>query len=75
MYPNRCPHGSVYVRGTQCYLQEAGNNNAQSIASMLNEKWLQDSKNQLEPGLDDIGAGTKAVLASSQVATEKTKLF
>ena len=42
---------------------------------MLNEKWLQDSKNQLEPGLDDIGAGTKAVLASSQVATEKTKLF
>ena len=44
MYPNRCPHGSVYVRGTQCYLQEAGNNNAQSIASMLNEKWLQIQK-------------------------------
>ena len=38
---------------------------------MLNEKWLQGSKNQLEPGLVDIGAGTKAVLASAQVATEK----
>ena len=42
---------------------------------MLDEKWLQDSKNQLEPGLGDIGAGMKAVLASAQVATEKTKLF
>ena len=73
MYPNRCPHGSVYVRGTQCYLQEAGNNNAQSIASMLNEKWLQDSKNQLEPGLVDDGAGMKSVLTSVQVATEKKK--
>ena len=28
-------------------------------------------KNQLEPGLVDIGAGTKAVLASLQVAAEK----
>ena len=75
MYPSRCPHGSVYVRGTQCYLQEAGNNNAQSIASMLNEKWLQDSKNQLEPGLVDIGAGTKAGLAIMQVAAEKKRSF
>ena len=49
--------------------------NARSIASMLNEKWLQDSKNQLEPGLVDIGAGTKAVLASAQVAAEKKRLF
>ena len=75
MYPNRCPHGSVYVRGTQCCLQEAGNNNAQSIASMLNEKWLQDSKNQVEPGLVDIGAGTKAGLAFMQVAAEKKRSF
>ena len=49
--------------------------NPRSIASMLNEKWLQDSKNQLEPGLVDIGAGTKAVLASAQVAAEKKRLF
>ena len=42
---------------------------------MLNEKWLQDSKNQLELGLVDIGASMKAVLASAQVATEKKKLF
>ena len=42
---------------------------------MLNEKWLQDSKNQVEPGLVDIGAGTKAVLASAQVAAEKKRLF
>ena len=48
--------------------------NAQSIASMLNEKWLQDSKNQLELGLVDIGASMKAVLASAQVATEKKKI-
>ena len=47
--------------------------NAQSIASMLNEKLLQDSKNQLEPGLVDIVAGTKAVLASAQVAAEKKR--
>ena len=47
--------------------------NAQSIASMLNEKWLQDSKNQLEPGLVDDGAGMKSVLTSVQVATEKKK--
>ena len=32
-------------------------------------------KNQLEPGLVDIGAGTKAVLASVQVAAEKKRLF
>ena len=32
-------------------------------------------KNQLEPGLVDTGAGTKAVLASVQVATEKKRLF
>ena len=49
--------------------------NAQSIASMLNEKWLQDSKNQLEPGLVDIGAGTKAGLAFMQVAAEKKRSF
>ena len=49
--------------------------NAQSIASMLNEIWLQDSKNQLEPGLIDIGAGMKAVLASMQVDAEKKRLF
>ena len=49
--------------------------NARSIASILNEKWLQGSKNQLEPGLVDIGAGTKAVLASAQVAAEKKRLF
>ena len=48
--------------------------NAQSIASMLNEKLLQDSKNQLEPGLVDIVAGTKAVLASAQVAAEKKEI-
>ena len=24
LFPNRCPYGSVYVRWTQCYLQEAG---------------------------------------------------
>ena len=40
---------------------------------MLNEKWLQGSKNQLEPGLVDIGAATKAVLASAQVAAEKKR--
>ena len=49
--------------------------NAQSIASMLNEKWLQDSKNQLKPGLVDIGAGMKAVFASAQVSAKKKKLF
>ena len=38
---------------------------------MQNEKWFQDSKNQLEPGLGDIGAGKKAVLASAQAAAEK----
>ena len=77
------PHGSVYVwwisaifkKLVDLIFKKDAIGNAQSIASMLNEKWLQDSKNQLEPGLDDIGAGTKAVLASSQVATEKTKLF
>ena len=42
---------------------------------MLNEKWLQGSKNQLEPGLVDIGAATKAVLASAQDAAEKKRLF
>ena len=42
---------------------------------MLNEIWLQDSKNQLEPGLIDIGAGMKAVLASMQVAAEKKDCF
>ena len=47
--------------------------NARSIVSMLNGKWLQDSKNQLKPGLVDIGAGTKAVLAFAQVAAEKKK--
>ena len=77
------PHGSVYVwwisaifkKLVDLIFKKDAIGNAQSIASMLNEKWLQDSKNQLEPGLDGIGAGTKAVLASSQVATEKTKLF
>ena len=49
--------------------------NAQSIASMLNDKWLQVSKNQLEPSLVYTGAGTKAVLASAQVAAEKMRLF
>ena len=47
--------------------------NARSIVSMLNGKWLQDSKNQLKPGLVDIGAGTKAVLAFAQVAAEKKR--
>ena len=46
---------------------------AWSIASMLIQK-IQDSKNQLEPGLVDSGAGTKAVLASVQVAAEKKKI-
>ena len=41
---------------------------------MLNEKWLQGSKNQLEPDLVDIGAATKAVLASAQVAAEKKEI-
>ena len=49
--------------------------NARSIASMLNDKWLQVSKNQLEPSLVYTGAGTKAVLASAQVAAEKMRLF
>ena len=49
--------------------------NVQSITSMLNEKWLQDSKTQLEPGLVGIGAETKAVLASTHVAAEKNRLF
>ena len=49
--------------------------NAQSITSMLNEKWLQNSKTQLEPGLVGIGAETKAVLASVQVGAEKKRLF
>ena len=40
---------------------------------MLNEKLLQDSKDQLEPGLVDDGTGTKSVLTSVQVATEKKK--
>ena len=48
--------------------------NAQSIASILNEKLLQDSKNQLEPGLVDIAAGMKAALASVQVAAEKKEI-
>ena len=48
--------------------------NARSIASMLNGKWLQDSKNQLEPSQVDIGAGTKAVLASGQVAAKKKEI-
>ena len=50
-------------------------NNARSIASMLNDTWLQVSKNQLEPSLVDTGAGTKAVLASAQVAAEKMRFF
>ena len=49
--------------------------NAQSIASMLNDKWLEESKNHLEPGLVDTGAGIKAVLASAQVTAEKKRLF
>ena len=43
---------------------------------MLNEKLLEDAKNQLEPGLVDSGAGAKAVFATAQVATEeKTDCF
>ena len=49
--------------------------NARSIACMLNEKWLQDSENQLEPDLVGIGAGAKAVLASAQFTAEKKRLF
>ena len=42
---------------------------------MLKKKWVQDSKNQLKPGLVDIGAGMKTVLASAEVAAEKNRLF
>ena len=83
MFPNRCPMvpfmfdelSAIFKKLVDLIFKKDATDNARSIASMLDEKWLQDSKNQLEPGLGDIGAGMKAVLASAQVATEKTKLF
>ena len=62
---------AIFKKLVGLIFQEDAIDNARSIASMLNEKWLQDSKNQLEPDLVDIGAGTKAVLASAQIAAEK----